>query len=176
MIAVLSDSHIPRRAEDIPEAFKQVLENAETIVHCGDFVSKNFKQELEEFGDLVAAKGNCDVFDLPPSQTFSRKGLEFGVYHGAGITPRGHHPTLVKTAETISCQVLFHGHSHRAEAVKTEGKILVNPGSCTGVSGGTSNPDKPSMARVEIREEDPEVEIVDNRLETMVEKNFSMKD
>lgn len=148
MIAVISDSHIPKRAEDMPREFYDVLEQAEISVHCGDFVSEDFKKQIEEYGDLIAVKGNCDRFELEPSETFSKKGLKFGAYHGTGITPRGHHPTLVNTAETLSCDVLFHGHSHQEEAVKEDGKILVNPGSCTGVGGGTAKPGNPTMAKV----------------------------
>jgi putative phosphoesterase len=152
MIAVISDSHIPKRAEEMSEEFYRVLEEAEVSVHCGDFVSKEFKEELEEYGDLVAVKGNCDRFELEPSETFRMEGLKFGAYHGSGITPRGHHPTLVKTAETLSCDVLFHGHSHQEEAVRKQGKILVNPGSCTGVGGGTAKPGNPTMAKVFIED------------------------
>lgn len=153
MIAVISDSHIPKRAEEMPEKFHEILERAEIIVHCGDLVSEEFKEEIEEHGETYMVKGNCDMIDLEPSETFTEKGLKFGVYHGTGINPRGHHPTLVKTAETLSCDVLFHGHSHKEETVEKKGEILINPGSCTGVGGGTSEPGNPTMAKVEIEEE-----------------------
>lgn len=174
MIAVISDSHIPRRADDMPDEFYRVLEEAEKIVHCGDFVSKHFKEEIEGYGDLTAVKGNCDQFELEPSETFEKEGIKIGVYHGSGITPRGHHPTLVKTAETLSCDLLFHGHSHQEEAVKEDGKILVNPGSCTGVGGGTAKPGNPTMAKVFIDEE-VKVQIMEKEgegLEIKEEKQF----
>lgn len=177
MIAVISDSHIPKRAEKMPEEFHEQLEKADISVHCGDFVSEEFKDELEEHGELVAVKGNCDHFDLEPSETFEKEELKFGAYHGTGITPRGHHPTLVNTAETISCDVLFHGHSHQEEAVKKDGKILINPGSCTGVGGGTAKPGNPTMARIYVKE-GLKVEILeetDEGLEVKEEKKFQIE-
>lgn len=174
MIAVISDSHIPKRAEDMPEEFYRALEEAEISVHCGDIVSEDFKQKIEQYGDLIAVKGNCDMLDLEPSETFEREGLKFAAYHGTGITPRGHRPTLVKTAETLSSDVLFHGHSHQEEAVKKDGKVLVNPGSCTGVGGGTAEPGNPTMAKV-FPEEELRVQILEKTgegLEVKEEKRF----
>ncbi|PSH02098.1 MAG: YfcE family phosphodiesterase [Nanohaloarchaea archaeon QH_8_44_6] len=177
MIAVISDSHIPKRAKDIPEKFYSILDEAETIVHCGDIVSKDFKEKIEQHGELVAVKGNCDRIDLEPSETFEKQGLKFGAYHGSGITPRGHHPTLVKTAETLSCDILFHGHSHKEEIVKEDGKILVNPGSCTGVGGGTAKPGNPTMAKI-ILEKGLKAQIIektDKGLKVQKEKIFQIR-
>ena len=153
MIAVISDSHIPKRAEKIPEEFHKKLEKAGTAVHCGDFESEEKHQELKEKYDITGVKGNCDYFDIPVSQTFEQKSVKFGVYHGAGIQPRGDHPTLTKTAETLDVEILFHGHTHQQEIAEHEGKILLNPGSCTGVGGGSSSEKNPSMMTVEISEE-----------------------
>lgn len=174
MIAVISDSHIPKRAEEMPEKFFDVFEQADTVVHCGDLVSENVFKKIEQYGEFYAVKGNCDMLDLDPSKKFRKKGLEFGAYHGTGITPRGHHPTLVNTAETISCDVLFHGHSHQEEAVKKDGKILINPGSCTGVGGGTAKSGNPTMAKVFV-ENGLRVQIIEKTeegLEVKEEKEF----
>jgi len=174
MIAVISDSHIPKRAQKMPEQFHKQMEKADINVHCGDLVSKEFKEKIEKHGKLIAVKGNCDMIDLEPSETFTKKGLKFGAYHGTGITPRGHHPTLVKTAETLSSDILFHGHSHQEEIVKKEGNILINPGSCTGVGGGTSEPGNPTMAKVFIENELKVqiLELKDQGLTVKEEKTF----
>lgn len=166
MIAVISDSHIPKRAEKIPEEFHEKLEKAEVAVHCGDFESEEKYQELKEKYDLIGVKGNCDYFDVSASEKFTVNDIEFGVYHGAGINPRGHHPTLAKTAETLNVEVLFHGHTHQQEIAEHEGKILLNPGSCTGVGGGSSGEKNPSMMTVEVSEQrELEVKIFEKGLE-----------
>lgn len=179
MIAVISDSHIPKRAEDMPEKFYEVLKKADTILHCGDIVSEDFKEKIEGYGDFYAVKGNCDMLDLEPSEKFEEKGLRFGAYHGTGITPRGHHPTLVNTAETLSVDVLFHGHSHQEEAVRKEDRVLINPGSCTGVGGGTARPGNPTMAKVFTEEGGglrvQIIEKTDEDLEVKEEKSFQLE-
>ena len=159
MIAIISDSHIPKRAEKIPEEFHEKLEKADKTVHCGDFETQEKYENLKEKYDIIGVKGNCDYFDLEASQKFSVNGVKFGVYHGAGITPRGHHPTLAQTAETINVDVLFHGHTHQQEITEHEGKILLNPGSCTGVGGGSSSQKNPSMMTVEASENSLEMKI-----------------
>lgn len=159
MIAVISDSHIPKRAEKIPEQFHEKLSEASRTVHCGDFESEQMYEKLKEKYDIIGVKGNCDYFDLQASEKFQASGIEFGVYHGAGITPRGHHPTLAQTAETLDVEVLFHGHTHQQEITRHEGKILLNPGSCTGVGGGSSSEKNPSMMTVEASQESLEIKI-----------------
>ncbi len=152
MIAVISDSHIPRRADNIPDKFLEIVEEADKVVHCGDFVTKEtfdmLEQKSEEF---VAVKGNCDRFHLPNSETFNIDDFSFGAYHGTGINPRGHHPTLLRIADDLEVDVLIHGHTHQQEAVKKQGTLLLNPGSCTGVGGGSSNDGNPEMLTFEVK-------------------------
>jgi putative phosphoesterase len=152
MIAVISDSHIPNRAEKIPEEFLEKLEEADTAVHCGDFQKEEIYEDLEEKYDIIGVKGNCDFFDIPVSEKFEEARIKFGIYHGSGINPRGHHPTLANTADQLNVDVLFHGHTHQQETAEHDGKILLNPGSCTGVGGGSAREKNPSMMTVEILE------------------------
>lgn len=146
MIAVLSDSHVPLRADEIPEKFIEKVKEADLTVHCGDFEAEEVYNRLDQHGELIGVKGNCDRFQIQNSAMFERNGIKFGVYHGTGISPRGRHPTLVNIAdEKMDIDVLLHGHTHHQEAVKKNGKILLNPGSCTGVGGGSAESDNPKM-------------------------------
>ena len=176
MIAVVSDSHVPTRAEKIPEEFREKMKEAELTVHAGDFAEKPVYNSIDEYGDLVAVKGNCDFFDLPNSETFERKGLTFGVYHGTGITPRGDHETLSKIAEQdLKANVLIHGHSHQEDMAREEGVILLNPGSCTGVGGGTARPGNPTMMEIHLEDGELEARILemdDGELEVKQSQTF----
>lgn len=164
MIAVISDSHLPSRAEKIPRRVLDIVEKADKVVHCGDFATKDVHNRLEEKScEFYAVKGNCEQFRLPSSETFSVNSVDFGVYHGTGINPRGHHPTLVRVANDLNADVLFHGHTHEQEAVKKDGKILLNPGSCTGVGGGSSDKGTPKMIIVEVEDEKLEVELIEEQ-------------
>jgi putative phosphoesterase len=149
MIAVVSDSHVPTRAEKIPEKFREEMRESDLIVHAGDFAEKPVKNGLEEYGELVAVKGNCDFFDLPNGETFEENGVKFGVYHGTGINPRGDHDTLQKIAsEDMEVDILITGHTHQEEISELEKCIVLNPGSCTGVGGATARESNPTMMRV----------------------------
>jgi putative phosphoesterase len=156
MLAIVSDSHIPKRADEIPGPFLELLEEADRVVHCGDFDSEQFYDLFtSRFDTLTAVKGNCDFFDLPSSETFIWEGVTFGVYHGTGITPRGHHPTLVDIASNkLDVEVLFHGHTHEEEIARKGDVVLANPGSCTGVGGGSSSLSDPTMLLVRMDGDD----------------------
>ena len=150
MIAVISDSHVPSRAAEIPEEFLEKLDEADIVVHCGDFETEEVHERLNErFENLVAVRGNCDRVELPKYEDFERNEVSFGVNHGTGISPRGHRPTLANIADQMNVEVLLHGHTHQQEAVKQDEKILLNPGSCTGVGGGSARRGNPEMMIIE---------------------------
>lgn len=149
MIAVISDSHIPKRANEIPSQFIEKLKEADLIVHCGDFETEDVYEEIKKHGEVIAVKGNCERFELPKYEKFEKNDFNFGVTHGTGITPRGHRPTLANIADQMNVEILLHGHTHNQEAIKEEDKILLNPGSCTGVGGGSSVPGNPKMMIIE---------------------------
>lgn len=154
MIVVISDSHVPNRAPEIPKKIIEKVEEAELVVHCGDFATEEVYREIEKFSEeLVAVKGNCDFFDISNSETFEKNRINFGVYHGTGITPRGDHDTLLDIAENkMNVEVLFHGHTHQEEIFEEGGTLLLNPGSCTGVGGGSARKSNPTMMTIEFED------------------------
>lgn len=177
MIVVISDSHVPNRAPEIPKKIIEKIEEADKVVHCGDLATEQVYDDLKQFNDnLVVVKGNCDFFDLPNSETFEEDDLEYGVYHGTGITPRGDHETLVDIARNkLNVDVLLHGHTHQEEIYQEGDTILLNPGSCTGVGGGSARPSNPTMMTLELEENGLEVEILERKdegLEVVEEESF----
>lgn len=162
MIAVISDSHIPGRAPEIPEELLELCDEAELVVHCGDFETEEVYEELNErFKDFIAVRGNCDRVELPKYEEFESEDISFGVNHGTGITPRGDNPTLANIADQMDVKVLLNGHTHQQEAVEHNGKILLNPGSCTGVGGGSSTPGNPKMMVIEVEAGQLEAELIE---------------
>lgn len=155
MIAVVSDSHIPTRAEKIPKQFREKMKQADLTVHAGDFAEKPVYNGIDEYGELIAVKGNCDFFDLPNSETFTENQTEIGVYHGTGITPRGDHETLQKIAEKdLEVEILITGHTHHEEITELEKCTIINPGTCTGVGGGSSQKSNPTMIELHPQEKE----------------------
>ncbi|QGA80541.1 YfcE family phosphodiesterase [Candidatus Nanohalobium constans] len=170
MIAVVSDSHVPTRAEKIPEPVREKMKGSDLIIHSGDFAEQEVYNGIEEYGELIAVKGNCDFFDLPNSKAFERDGVKFGAYHGTGINPRGDHDTLQKIAvEDLEVDILITGHTHHEELTELENCIILNPGSCTGVGGGSSRETNPTM--IEIDEEDMKAKLLELEDDELVEKD-----
>jgi putative phosphoesterase len=176
MIAVISDSHIPRRAREIPEPFVEKMEKAEKIVHAGDLTSEEVYERVKEHCELVAVKGNCDSFELPTSEKIKVEGVKFGVYHGAGIKPRGHTPTLNKIAsEDLEVDVLITGHTHQTEVTQASDSIILNPGSCTGVGGGSSRKTNPTMMTLTTSKESLKVSILEMKDEEIKKRKETIQ-
>ncbi len=184
MITVISDSHIPGRAEKIPEKFWEKIEDSEITVHAGDYASEEVYNAVREYSNKVfTVKGNCDFFEadgLEESQIFDYKGLRFGVYHGTGIAPRGHVPTLEKIAlKDLEVNVLIHGHTHKEDVHNSGEVLLLNPGSCTGVGGGSARPSNPTMMILEIKDDTLKAEILEMKESKLIQiesHKFSIKE
>lgn len=169
MIAIISDTHIPRRAKKIPKQFLKKIEQAEKTVHAGDLETAEVHKQVEQRSQkLYAVMGNCDKIQLPQNEIFNENQLSIGAYHGTGINPRGHTPTLLDIAKNkLKVDILIHGHTHKQDTTKEDGILLVNPGSATGVGGGTSKPGNPKMSTLEVKEDEveiTEIEINDGEL------------
>jgi hypothetical protein len=131
---VLSDTHIPRRAGELPRALIQALGEVDLIIHAGDFTSVEFYDELKTFGPLKAVRGNMDEPELreilPEKLILDLEGHRVGIMHGFGAP--------FKIGERVRARfgdepldLLIFGHSHRALLREIAGTKLLNPGSPT---------------------------------------------
>ena len=59
-IIVLADTHIPERAQDLPQQIYDDLKDADLILHAGDIISLDFLKKLEKIGKIKAVQGNMD--------------------------------------------------------------------------------------------------------------------
>jgi hypothetical protein len=132
-IAVLSDTHLPRGARTLPPACVARLGRADLIVHCGDFVSLAFLEELRGLGPPVeAVHGNMDEpalrAALPARHVVEAAGARIGVVHEPGRAEgrAGRLLALFPGADAIAF-----GHTH-LPVVERVGEVwLLNPGSPT---------------------------------------------
>lgn len=131
---VLSDTHIPHRAKDLPERIKEEINKVDVIIHAGDFTTYDFYLELKALKPVYAVRGNMDDDDLydklPETMVFELEGVNIGLYHGIGAPWGIEKKVLSKFKDKDKLDLIIFGHSHRA--LKKEGKpILFNPGSPT---------------------------------------------
>jgi len=139
-VVLISDTHIPSRASEVPTAFAERVRAAEHIIHAGDFDSTGAFASVRAMagsGAFTAVSGNMDRgLGLPDVQTVELGGVEFVVTHGTGPA-RGYRERLADTvrahAETDSA-VGVAGHTHQTLDTRHDGVRLLNPGSVTGAS------------------------------------------
>ncbi len=139
-IGILSDSHIPTRAKEVPESIFKLFENVDMIIHCGDVTSLDIIIELNSIAPVYAVKGNMDPEDiiLPFELIFKiNNKFIFCIAHGSG-DPFSLKQRLFKKFQNHKPDIIIFGHTHVAENTKYNGIIMFNPGSCTQGFNGNS--------------------------------------
>lgn len=135
-IGVVSDTHIPVRAKQLPAALPEIFTGVDLILHAGDLVDKMVLDELAQIAPVEAVAGNMDPTEL--SQRLGRKkliragGFLIGLVHGDEGNPRIKTPqrALAAFAETQVDAIVF-GHSHQPFSERVGSVLLFNPGSPT---------------------------------------------
>jgi len=131
-IAVLSDTHIPRNATEVPAKVLAGITNCDMILHCGDLVELSVIAELEKLANVYAVQGNMDEPEvkkaLPEKRVIKVGGFKIGLVHGRG------HPDKVASLikdDFEDVDVICFGHSHRPMNEVIGGVLFFNPGSVT---------------------------------------------
>ena len=133
VIAVISDTHLPRGARRIPDECVERLAAADLILHAGDFASLEALEEIEVIGPpLAAVHGNVDSTEvrrrLPAERTVDAGGVRIAMVHDAGPS-RGRIERM--RARFPDAAAVVYGHSHIPLHEEREGFQLFNPGSPT---------------------------------------------
>jgi putative phosphoesterase len=133
LIAVISDTHLPRGARRIPDACLEHCARADLILHAGDFISIEALEQFEALGPpLAAVHGNVDSQQvrhrLPRERTVDAGGVQIGMVHDAG--PSRGRIERMRAAFPDAAAVVY-GHSHIPHHEQSDGFQLFNPGSPT---------------------------------------------
>ncbi len=133
-IIVLSDTHIPKRAKQLPETVKDACKQADLIIHAGDWQTEQVYNEIKSYGDLVGVTGNVDSPELKRllnrKEIVSVEGFRIGIVHGHGKGGTTESRAAAAFApDEVDCIVF--GHSHIPVLNKRDGILLFNPGSPT---------------------------------------------
>jgi putative phosphoesterase len=133
LLAVLSDTHLPRGARRLPDECWERMAAADLIFHAGDFVVRDVLDEISALGPpVVAVHGNMDGFDLrgvlPERTVVDAGGVRIGVVHDAG--PAAGRLARMRRAFPDADAVVF-GHSHIPLHEEEDGFQIFNPGSPT---------------------------------------------
>ena len=130
----MADTHVPRRAKDLPEPLWRAIERADVVVHAGDWVDEPLLDAVESrAARLLAVWGNNDgpaLRDrLPEVAHADLDGLRVAVTHETGPRTGRESRAQQRFPDT---DVLVFGHSHIPwDSVAPGGLRLLNPGSPT---------------------------------------------
>lgn len=133
LVAVISDTHLPRGTRRLPEACLERLRAADLILHAGDVVAESAFAELEALGPPVhAVHGNVDEAALrerlPARLVVEAEGLHIGMTHDAG-SRAGREERLV--GRFPGCAAVVYGHTHEPQVARAGDVWILNPGSPT---------------------------------------------
>ncbi len=131
-ILVLSDTHVPRAAVDLPGEIYRRIEEADLVLHAGDFVEIGVLEKLRKLKETIGVCGNMDSEEirkvLKPKEVVTIGKVKIGLIHGYG--PPNILPETVQT-EFGKVNAIVFGHSHIPMNVVDNKILLFNPGSPT---------------------------------------------
>ena len=132
-VAVLADTHAPRRWKSCPPQVAAHLRGADLILHAGDVCTADVLDELAAYAPVRAVRGNNDGPDVaawgaPETLEFDLDGLRVAMIHDSG--PSAGRPVRLRRRFPAADLVVF-GHSHIPVDQAANGQRIFNPGSPT---------------------------------------------
>jgi uncharacterized protein len=130
-IGLISDTHIPKRANCLPKRLFEIFEKVDFIIHAGDLVELKVIDELELIAPVLAVQGNMDSTEvssaLPILDSLKVFDWKIGVMHNPSVN-NGFNQ-MRKLAQQHSFDVFVYGHTHTGNIKWEEKRLFINPGS-----------------------------------------------
>jgi uncharacterized protein len=133
VLAIISDTHMPRGGRAIPAACVERMRSADAILHAGDLMEGSVLAQLEALGPPVhAVRGNVDSPELqarlPLTRVIEAGGARIAMVHDGG--PAAGRLAALRRRFPDADAVVF-GHSHIPLHEVADGFAIFNPGSPT---------------------------------------------
>jgi uncharacterized protein len=134
LIAVISDTHMPRGGRRIPDGCIECIAAAELVLHAGDVMTAAVLAEIEAIGPpVLAVQGNMDDAELrrrlPEERIVEAGGGRIAMVHDAG--PRIGRFERLRGRFGDRAEAVVFGHSHQPLHEGRDGFQIFNPGSPT---------------------------------------------
>ena len=160
LVAVISDTHMPRGARRLPDACVERIAGADLLLHAGDFSTADVLRELEAIGPpVVGVHGNVDSGELrrllPEERVVEAGGARIALLHDAG--PRTGRLERMRRRFGDRADVVVFGHSHLPlHEQADDGFQILNPGSPTERRRAPAH----TMGLIEVRDDLPRCELI----------------
>ncbi len=154
-LGLIGDTHIPKRANKIPEEFLRWFEKerVDLIIHTGDINDPKVLEELKTITEVKAVQGNTDYLDLPRELVLDIEGWKIFVFHSDEVYPRGDLDQIYEYAKAKNARIVIFGHTHLPLFTYYQGVYYVNPGTATGVASGEYPIVTKSVAILELKKD-----------------------
>ena len=134
-IGILSDTHIPDRAKELPAKLLEEFKDADMVIHAGDMADMSVhKALLDVCKDVRVVSGNMDPTDIknmfPQRQLIKAGAFTIGLVHGWG-PPNKLLETVKEEFKAEKPDIVIFGHSHQALNQQDGKTLYFNPGSPT---------------------------------------------
>jgi uncharacterized protein len=133
LIAIVSDTHMPRGNRRIPERCIELMRGADLVLHAGDFCAVEVLEEIEALGPpVIGVSGNMDTvavrLRLPEQVEVEVRDVVVAMVHDAGQA-RGRLER--QRARFPRADAVVFGHSHLPLHERDGDFQIFNPGSPT---------------------------------------------
>ena len=133
-IGVISDTHIPCAAKELPRRVLDLLAGVDAIIHAGDYQDVSVIETLQSIAPFYGVAGNMDSHDIrqlvPEKRILSLGGFFLGVMHGGGA-PQGLEDRIAASFKGEKVDAVIYGHSHLPVSSLKKNILFFNPGSPT---------------------------------------------
>ena len=149
-IGLISDTHIPHDAEELPPQVKEIFKGVDLILHAGDIYLSSVLDELEWIAPVLAARGDDDLpslngrvkekhvlnvegFSLWLIHVFPFSNYLYYLLHSSpASSDQELEGALDETVEREDFpDILVVGDTHEALLRRAQGFLFINPGSAT---------------------------------------------
>jgi putative phosphoesterase len=153
-VLVFGDTHAPSRRDSIPDDFFKHIEDThyDLALITGDLVREQDMRALfPPLPKSYIVKGNMDYGkDHNFHEIVIVEDFKILLIHGTQLRPRGNLEQLWEIAIQVEADIAIHGHTHKPTIDLHKNRLLLNPGTASGATGGWSGRDDASFIELEV--------------------------
>lgn len=134
-IAIISDTHMPKRAKAFPTPLLSAFERCSRIIHAGDWTDMAVYFELKKWAPVDGVYGNVDPPEtknhFSATNLIEAEGYRIGIVHGHLGKKKSTPERALEAFQGEEPDIIIFGHSHTPYMKKHGNILLFNPGSPT---------------------------------------------